>query len=567
MEEPHPHDSDESLSSRQDSTVTNPPNPVDPPPPFKPDFGSSLSGGLFSKRFARPTNPKQVVEDAPDVPIPSPETTFTAASSTTSIFVPAPQAKEAEDVAIVTNGGTTIRVRRRQKGASTLDNTDTSPVATKTFFGVDIHGIIDKNKCAQEQRALLQGTVQPVLQPLAGNTGKPKKKLLWSEKYRAKRFTDLVGDERTHRHVMHWLKGWDPIVFPSQSKAVQKKSPLEEDPEKAKILLLHGPPGLGKTTLAHVAARQAGYEPVEINASDDRSKNIVEGKIKDLLTIEGVKASGLKSGKNQTVSARPLCLIIDEIDGVGGGGGGETGFIKSLIDLIIADQRSANGKENTNRKGKKKEVFKMNRPIIAVCNDLYAPVLKPLRALAEVVQMRVPPKGSLEDRLEWIFNKEGYATEDGAVRKLVELSAIGSGNGRGGDMRNAMVNAEWISARLRQSRNEIPDKIKTGRQLLTRKIVEGELGGPGVGKNDGKGSGGRSSIRDVVESIFRIEKKSLKLKTSSDSTTPATKVRELVDALGEFDKIALGMLPAQRSIGLLLMHDRLLHHVPKTPIP
>ena len=33
---------------------------------------------------------------------------------------------------------------------------------------------------------------------------------------------------------------------------------------------MYGPPGLGKTTLAHVVANHAGYNVVEINASDDR---------------------------------------------------------------------------------------------------------------------------------------------------------------------------------------------------------------------------------------------------------------------------------------------------------
>lgn len=37
------------------------------------------------------------------------------------------------------------------------------------------------------------------------------------------------------------------------------------------LLLLSGPPGLGKTTLAHIIAQQAGYKVFEINARYDYS--------------------------------------------------------------------------------------------------------------------------------------------------------------------------------------------------------------------------------------------------------------------------------------------------------
>lgn len=33
-----------------------------------------------------------------------------------------------------------------------------------------------------------------------------------------------------------------------------------------KVVLLCGPPGLGKTTLAHIVAKHAGYNVVEMNA-------------------------------------------------------------------------------------------------------------------------------------------------------------------------------------------------------------------------------------------------------------------------------------------------------------
>ena len=66
-----------------------------------------------------------------------------------------------------------------------------------------------------------------------------------------------------------------------------------------------GPPGLGKTTLAHIIANHAGYNVVEMNASDDRSVDAFKKMLENALSMKAVLGNGKK----------PNCLVIDEIDG------------------------------------------------------------------------------------------------------------------------------------------------------------------------------------------------------------------------------------------------------------
>lgn len=71
----------------------------------------------------------------------------------------------------------------------------------------------------------------------------------------------------TNRSLLQWLKLWDKIVFGHSAgrdhriESVPTRSNMElDDTDRPvnKVALLCGPPGLGKTTLAHLIAAQAG---------------------------------------------------------------------------------------------------------------------------------------------------------------------------------------------------------------------------------------------------------------------------------------------------------------------
>ena len=220
---------------------------------------------------------------------------------------------------------------------------------------------------------------------------------LWVEKFRPRSYVELLSDDGTNRVLLKWLKLWDKVVFgrevrvrnknkkdeeeegnpqkaknkPQQGKFKKKFVELDIDDEldgsgrpKLKMAMLHGPPGLGKTTLAHVIANHAGYNVVEMNASDDRSLEAFRTKLDSATQMRSVNS------KDQ----RPNCLVIDEIDGA------PAPVINHLIGIVTG---------NAGKKGKKKPAAKgdgLQRPIICICNDLFVPALRPLRQHCMVVR-------------------------------------------------------------------------------------------------------------------------------------------------------------------------------------
>ena len=389
--------------------------------------------------------------------------------------------------------------------------------ATKSYYGVDVHKLLDEaTKDAKHEKYKSSDAPRPSIEaPISSKKSRKGQAMLWTEKYRARKFTDLVGDDRTHRDVLRWLKGWDPIVFPGTSrlKPTTKLMETEQEPRpQRKILLLTGPPGLGKTTLAHVCARQAGYEVVEINASDERSRDVVKGRIKDCVGTENVRGTNAKDAAGTTRKAgKPVCVIVDEVDGVvsGSSGGGEGGFIKALIDLITLDQKNSSvlGSASTNvvRSKKKGDRFRLFRPMILICNDVYHSSLRHLRAstLAEIIHIRRPPLEKVVARLKSVFDQEGVACDGDGVRRLCEATwgvserketrTSSSGTGEG-DMRCILVVGEWVAAKMRASTG------KTAR--LTKRWVEEHML-ESLSHEGGAARGlGRGGAKEVVERVF-----------------------------------------------------------------
>ncbi|KAI0362637.1 hypothetical protein OH77DRAFT_1416905 [Trametes cingulata] len=380
----------------------------------------------------------------------------------------------------------------------------------KNLLDVPIHRMLD-DLSASEAAKLANEDAQEIQKPaqLANTTNTA----LWVDRYRPNRFTELLGDDRVHREVLSWVKEWDACVFGKGKARGKKRARGDEDGEnldewrrpKEKLLLLSGPPGLGKTTLAHIVAQHAGYEVFEINASDARSADVVDERIRPALE------SGAKVG-----SSKPNLVVIDEIDGATGGSDNSGGFIHKLIQLTQDRPRKKS------KKGDKQTTRPLLRPIICICNDLYAASLTKLRPHARIVRFARPHDTHVVRRLREICEREGMKADARALATLVGVAQ--------GDFRGCLNTLQMLKAR-------------------NKDVTEAMVRSATLGMKEAEASQ-MTVLNDLFSPLSR--KRAKELGVREDEARFVSRLSREVEGCGSMDKVAIGCF---EHYALLHRHD------------
>jgi replication factor C large subunit len=203
----------------------------------------------------------------------------------------------------------------------------------------------------------------------------------WTEKYRPTTLSAVRGNDKARDAFRKWAETWD---------------------DHREAVILHGSPGVGKTSAAHALANDMGWAVMELNASDSRTADVVE-------RIAGEAA---KSGTLTAGGAGRRLVVLDEADNFHGNA--DYGGSREVTRVV-------------------KEA---NQPVVLIANEFYD-MSNGLRNACQDVEFRDVSKRSIVPVLRDICRQEGIEFEDAALDAIAEDTS--------GDLRSAVNDLQALA--------------------------------------------------------------------------------------------------------------------------
>ncbi|KAF4997314.1 hypothetical protein FDECE_12102 [Fusarium decemcellulare] len=219
----------------------------------------------------------------------------------------------------------------------------------------------------------------------------PPPALLLTSKYAPTQLGHICGNKAQVEKIQNWLRNWPK----SKKYNFQRRGADGMGGERS--IIISGPPGIGKTTAAHLAAKLEGYDVLESNASDVRSKKLVETGVSDVMNNTSLLGYFAGDGKSVDATKKKIVLIMDEVDGMSAGDRGGVGALAKFC--------------------KKTEV-----PLILICNERRLPKMKPFDHVAFDIRFNRPTVDQVRSRIMTICHREGLKLPPSVVDALIEGS-------------------------------------------------------------------------------------------------------------------------------------------------
>jgi replication factor C large subunit len=237
----------------------------------------------------------------------------------------------------------------------------------------------------------------------------------WAEKYRPESLSDLIGNSKAINDLKNWASSW--------GNRTTKKG-----------VILSGPPGCGKTSAAIGLANDMGWEVVELNASDIRSGDVIEG--------IALRAGLFQTFGSKGISSRNL-ILLDEAD--------------NLYER--AEQSKKKVKNYSDRGGKRaiaKTLEQTRQPVVITVNDLYNLTKgtgSKIKRLAMTLKFQRPSAVSVVMVLNNVRESEKLEISQETVRAMAEAAK--------GDLRGAINDLQSLSGGNKEILEEDVKKLGT----------------------------------------------------------------------------------------------------------